>query len=235
MRTLISVGCSFAFGQGLKDPTHSYAHLLANKYQRELVDYSRAGCSNEYIASSCAAAIKAALMHSTPEEIVVLVGWTDQSRITVFDKQHGDILSAFPNLNRPTSEIDVVISRWAWHDSFGIYKLFHAYNYINMMCRHYGIRCIHKASVDATMISFPGSTWKSGQSKQDTRVLFDILDHRDRTEIQKLFSYKDSFLGLIESDKKRFQCKDDDIHPNEEAHQCWAKRISEQYDHILGT
>lgn len=233
MRILISVGCSFAFGQGLEDPTQSYAHLLANKYNRKLLDYSRAGCSNEYIASSCAAAIKAALMHASSEEIVVLVGWTDQARMTVFDTAQKDILSAFPHLNRPTNEVDHVIRKHAWHDSFGVYKLFHAYNYVNMLCRTYGIKCIHVASMDATMVSFP-STWKSHQSKQDTRVLFDIFNHTDRTEIQKLFSYKNSFLGLIESDRKRFQNKEDDVHPNAEAHRVWADRISENYGDILG-
>lgn len=234
MKTLISVGCSFAFGQGLEDPTQSYAHILANKYNRRLFDYSRAGCSNEYIASACAAAVKTVLMHSKPEDVVVIVGWTEQARLTIFDTEYGDILSAFPHLNRPRNPVDRIINKYAWHESFGVYKLFHAYNYVNMICRAYGIKCIHLASMDAIMVSFPNSTVKSDRSKQDTRVLFDIFDHVDRTEIQKLFNYKDSFLYLIKSDPERFLLQKDDTHPNAEAHRVWADRISENYGDILG-
>jgi hypothetical protein len=234
MRALVSVGCSFAYGQGLSDPTKTYAHLLADKYGRTLFDYSRAGCSNEYIASSCAAAIKTAMMHCKPEDIVVLVGWTDQARMTVFDNEHGDIMSAFPHLNRKVTTIDGFVGKHAWHDSFGLYKLYHAYHYVNMLCRAYGIQCIHVANISAIFAPFPSSTWKSHMAKVDTRTLFDIFDHNDRTEIQKLFSYKDSFLGLIESNKKRFTIGLDDIHPNEEAHRCWTEKIIERYDHILG-
>jgi hypothetical protein len=234
MRALISVGCSFAFGQGI-DPTKTYAHLLANKYDRVLLDYSRAGCSNEYIASSCAAAIKTGLMYYKPEDIVVLAGWTDQARMTVFDVENNDIMSAFPHLNRKTTTVDGFISKHAWHDSFGLYKLYHAYNYVNALCRAYNIQCIHLASMSAILAPFPSSTWRSKMAKVDTRALFDIFDHSDRTEIQKLFSYKDSFLALIESDTKRFTIGPEDIHPNEEAHRCWTEKIIERYDHVLGS
>jgi hypothetical protein len=234
MRALVSVGCSFAFGHGMSDPTKTYAHLLATKYNSALFDYSRAGCSNEYIASATAAAVRAALRTNKPEDIVVLVAWTDQARMTVFDNEKNDIVSAFPHLNRVPSTVDKLIGKHAWHDSFGLYKLFHSFNYVNMLCRALNIRCIHIASMCAVYMPFPSGLPKSNFSKVPTNAVFDIFDHTDRTDIQRLFSHKDSFLGLIQTNENRFCIGPSDIHPNEEAHQCWTEKLIERYDHILG-
>lgn len=230
MKTLISVGCSFAFGHGLKYQSKRYSYLLATKYQRRLLDYSRGGSSNEYIASSCAAAINAALKNNRPEDIVVLVGWTDQSRLMLFDTKLNDIASVFPHRNRSkTNHIDEFIGKYAWHDSFGVYKLYHSFNYVNMMCRAQNIKCLHLANLVAHAIPLPYPQNKS------TRILYDILGAEDSVEFGKLFSYNKSFIGLIESDPERFRLTTDDFHPNEEAHHCWAEKISEANDDILGS
>ncbi len=232
MKTLISLGCSFAFGDGLKDDSKRYSVLLAKKYNRRLLDYSLGGVSNEYIAASCAAAIKSALEASKPEDIVVITGWTDQARIMLFDNRQKDIITVFPYQNRTnTTPLDGFIGKHAWHDSFGIYKLYHSYNYVNMLCKAHNIKCIHFASIPPRTLS----SSKDQKANPRTQRLFDIFNSEDRVEFNKLFSDSRSFLGMIYSDAKRFSISKDNYHPNEEAHRCWAEKISEANHDILGS
>lgn len=109
VRLLVSNGCSFTRGEELTEPEgESWPSLLARLFRVELVNLAQIGASNRRIVRSTVLALDDIRRRSgfEPEEILVLLAWTQSSRHEYYSPS--DV--AEQRIDSPGGEIDL-----NWH------------------------------------------------------------------------------------------------------------------------
>jgi hypothetical protein len=234
LKALVSSGCSFAYGFCLEDRTKSYAHLLSNLLDVELIDTSTSGASNENIASATAFGVAEAIRRYRPEEIVVVVGWTEMGRMEFWDRKLARIQSVFPfrrSENSQTYQKDITkfVSEYMWEPCYSYYKLIHAFNYVQSLCKAHGIPIIHLKNIDLYKTSMPSG--KILHSTMRTEWYSEnILSKQDQLCFDKMFESQ-SFYSII--NERSDYAFIDSKHPTAIAHQFWANQIYQQNTDIL--
>lgn len=174
MGLIISAGCSYAYGYGLEDKTRRYADVIARASGHKLISVAAAGASNEFIAQSAAAALNKALMMWSPDQIVVLVGWTTSDRFEYFDTKVQGILSLMANVDQRTNNGMIgqhglprdKLAKNMWSPGFGFYKFLHAFNYINALCKMADVKLINLHNVGAIESPLPACTPRNRDGNQ---------------------------------------------------------------------
>lgn len=239
-KCLVSGGCSFAYGFNLKDRDKRYSKILAQHLNVELIDVSAAGMTNEFISAATISGITKALEKYSPEEILVVVGWTTTERFEYFNKKIGRIMSGYVNLTRhmygDKHEEDVersqLISKYLWDPSYGYYKLIHSFNYLHTFCKEQRVTVIHKHNVQHHAARFPSI--KLLHTDVHNNDLIDRCFTADTKKRFQLMTIEKSFqLFTMESkyviDPKR------DTHPNEQGHILWAERLMIKHPELRKT
>jgi hypothetical protein len=82
-KRLLTVGCSFTYGEELSDPsTHSWPALLANEFDYELTNLGKCGGSNDYI-------FRSTVEYTVDDRYdLVTVQWTEPSRAEVWNERN---------------------------------------------------------------------------------------------------------------------------------------------------
>lgn len=249
-KVLVSAGCSFAWGQGLQDRNKKYASLISSLYGMTLIDAGIPGASNEQIATSGVWAINHALKKANSNDVVVIVGWTDQARVEYWDKILMSIRSAhtLPSIH-PDMRVDILNSKNAimfakhneiykfvadnmWTPGYSYYKLLHGFNYINTYAKAKNVRIINIANIELYRTKLP-PTAQVNILVAPNRYTEDIID--DEYSFKSLFVKGASFSELVGSNMKEYKVSYKDHHPNEKAHAVWAERIVNENKDILGT
>lgn len=229
-KCLVSSGCSFAHGFNLKNRDKRYAKLIADHIKVELIDVSAAGVSNDLIAAATVSGITRALSRYTPEEIIVLVGWTTTERFEYYNKEQGRVLASFVNLKNhkhgSVNEQDVMRSNYVsenlWDPSYGYYKLVHAFNYVYSVCKAYGIKCIHKKNLTHYAASFPKVKLRYTSLRNEE--LSELALAPDALECLKSWSKEVSFQEFTMK-KGYVLIPKVDTHPNEQGNFAWATKL----------
>lgn len=234
LKALVSSGCSFAYGFHLEDRTKSYAYLLSKLLDVELIDASTSGASNENIASATAFGVAEAIRRYKPEEIVVVVGWTEMGRMEFWDKKLARIQSVFPSQRKENSqtyqkEISKFVSNYMWEPCYSYYKLIHAFNYVQCLCKAHRIPVIHLKNIDLYKVKMPfGKIWNS--TMRSEWYSENILSEQDQLCFDRMFESRSFYSIITERSDYVFS---DNGHPTALAHQLWANQIYQQNTDIL--
>lgn len=230
-----------AYGFNLPDRDKRYACLLAKHFNAELIDVSLAGASNENIATAVAFGVNQALTKADPSEIVVLVGWTEMDRFEYWNKDQIRISSLFMNrerhlygkLNKRSNEAELtdMVIKHMWEPCFGYYRLVHAFNYIDNLCRAHKVRVIHLQNIEVSIVPTPNRrlAHASIRLEQYTRGVFSY-------DTAKAFSdmYNGSnFIDFVFADDSYRLEPGIDDHPSELGHKLWFEKILKKYAGIL--
>lgn len=230
-----------AYGFNLPDREKKYSSLLANHFNAELIDVSAAGASNDNIAAATAYGINQALTKASPSEIVVLAGWTEMDRFEYWNKDQVRIYSLFMNRERhkygdlskvsKEAELTEMAIEHMWEPCFGYYKLVHAFNYIDNLCRAHGIRVIHLQNIEVLIVPMPNRRLSNASIRLEhyTKGVFS-------PETAKAFRdmYNGSnFLDFVFADKRYRLEPGRDDHPSELGHKMWADKILKKYAGLL--
>lgn len=213
---IISAGCSVAAGRYLDDPAKKYAVLLAKQYNAELTDIAKPGASNEHIAKCCVAVVTRALKTYKPEEIVVVVGWTETGRTELYDKQTNSFTSLFFSA---VTQFNKTFRREYWSPAVGYYQFVHSFNYLNSVCRANGVKIINLASLTIFPAKFGNQMdflLDVATTEEDVRQLKDVVS-------------RPSFHDFA---KKRNMIRHDN-YPNEQSHKLWFVHISATFAKVL--
>lgn len=225
-KVIILAGCSYVVGYCAEFDNHvsmpngtvfdeglehyrkiRFGQLIANQYGLNVIDAAKSGAGNESISKMANAALNIALKTYKPEEIVILAGWTDQSRIEIW-----------------TSDDDVAQAK-VIEPGYSYYCFLNAYNYLDTVAKHRGVDIIHTLSMpiwESTM----RTKWKIGNDVPNELLVEYSLNNEQKIEVGKLLKSK-SFRQIAKLDKTR--------HPLPESHRMWANIIMEQYGNILGS
>jgi hypothetical protein len=248
-KVLVSLGCSFAWGDGLLNKQHRYSNIIADRFQFELINYGVSGASNEHIASLGVIGINKALQVYKPEDVVVIVGWTSQARLEYWDISKSCIRAAYPqqsihpDLRLPPSQelafrnhqkISQFVENNMWCPAFGYYKLMHAFNYLNTYSESKSIDIINIANISLFKIKLPPTPTRNPHISSSSFTA-NILNTKHQTIFDRLLNRGTSFADLIDTDPERYRVSDMDSHPNSEAHSVWAESIINENKDILGT
>jgi hypothetical protein len=235
-KVIVSGGCSFAYGFSLPDRSKRYAQLLARLLDVELIDVSTSGASNENIASATAFGIAEAIKRYKPEEIVVIVGWTEMGRVEFWDKKLVRLQSTFPNQNKNKTEsyqkdIATFVGKHMWEPCYSYYKLIHAFNYVHNLCKSHSIQVIHLKNVNFFKAKMPAG--KILNSSMRTEWYAEgILSEPDQLCFNQLYDSQ-SFDGIIS--QRSDYVFNDNGHPTALAHQFWANQIHQHNTNIFST
>lgn len=248
-KVLVSLGCSFAWGDGLLDKQHRYSNIIADRFQLKLINYGVSGASNEQIASLGVIGINKALQLYKPEDVVVIVGWTGQSRFEYWDTFQSSIRSAYPqqsvhpDLHVPPNQeqafrrhlkVSQFVEDNMWCPAFGYYKLMHAFNYLNTYGESKGIDIINVANISLFKIKLPPFPTRNPHISSSLFTA-NILNEKHQIIFDRLLTRGTSFADLLDTDQERYCVSDMDSHPNSEAHKIWAERIINENKDILGS
>lgn len=244
-RVLVSAGCSMAWGMGLRHANDKYAKVIASQYGMDFIDVSCAGASNEHIASCGVYGVHQALLKHKAEDVVLLVGWTEQPRVEYWDVQTETIKSAMvqrrlpPELENVKEYVDEdvlfnIVRRNMWSPGFSYYKLLHAFNYLNSFCDSREVRVINVANLSLYKIKLP-PTRQRNTLNNPSFFTENVLTERQQAAFDSLFKKDCSFGDLIQAGGRTFCISETDLHPNDMAHYLWAERIINENKDILGT
>ncbi len=242
-RYLISVGCSFAFGQGLEDRTLAYPHLIAQRSNRILVPGHKPGSDNSLLVNTATELCLQTLRNQQESfNLVVLFGWTDPLRHPFWDKKNGRMGTLLPTQGYRfhSSSRRVVDPEYAgicdfffknmWDANYSARVFVKDFNLINLMVDKLNVSIIHLANLRPFDLRFKSSD------------LF-FPDHNER---YLQFIKDKSLVDLIHSEPKKYAMSaiedengkitpESDFHPNELAHKMWADKITHKYASILGS
>lgn len=98
--TIVSSGCSYAWGDELKDRNDRYSFLLAKLCDARLIDYSGRGASNEMISNSIINNVSRLISAKkiNLEKTLVLVQWTMKDRLHYFSKSNNYYILSHGNM-----------------------------------------------------------------------------------------------------------------------------------------
>lgn len=239
-KVLVSGGCSFAYGFNLQDRNDRYAKVIADQCGLELFDTSTSGAGNDTIAAATVTGVHTSLKKYRPQEIVVIVGWTDQARFEYWDNVVKGIQTAFPEyqkhkfgaVNPRHAKISQFAADHMWSLEYSYYKLIHSFNYLNSFCRANGVTIINKPNL--TLFKVPVDDVNMINSEMNGKsYVNDVVMPDDKKAWENIFEATSlhkhtSTLGLqIEPGY--------DSHPNAEGHRSWARKLMRDYGNILGT
>ena len=244
-KVIVSAGCSMAWGMGLREARDKYSRVIASTYGRNLIDVSCAGASNEHIASCGVYGVHQALLRNQPEDIVIVVGWTEQARMEYWDVQTEIIKSAMvqrkipPHLINVPSFIDEsvlfdFVGRNMWSPGFGYYRLLHAFNYLNSFCESRGVKIINKANISLFKIKLP-PTKQRNTLNNPSLFTESVLTPSQQVVFDSLFEKDCSFGDFIQAGGDKFCVSETDLHPSSMAHRLWAERIINENKNVLGS
>lgn len=244
-RVLVSAGCSMAWGMGLRYAKDKYANVIASQYGMDLIDVSCAGASNEHIASCGVYGVHQALLRYKVEDVVLLVGWTEQARMEYWDVRMEIIKSAMiqrrlpPELENVKTYVDEdvlfnIVRRNMWSPGFSYYKLLHAFNYLNSFCDSRGVRVINKANISLFKIKLP-PTRQRNTLNNPSLFTESVLTPSQQVVFDSLFEKDCSFGDFIRAGGETFCVSETDLHPSDKAHRLWAERIIDENKNILGS
>jgi hypothetical protein len=250
-KVIISGGCSFAYGYGLNDRNKKYASLLAEKTGAELVDVSVSGSSNENIATSVVYGLNQSLKKHKPENIIVIIGWTEIARMEYWDKSIARLQSCFlhgfipKNTNSSRHQLlrntQIFVEKHMWDPCFSYYKLLHAFNYVNSLCKLHGVSVIHLQNLNiikAKMTAGPvGLT--SMRCEYYTDGVLSVEDEETFNAMCDSVSFSRFLFNLYHESVKKYLPEqllvkpNVDNHPNELGHQLWAEEIFNKHQSIF--
>lgn len=230
-----------AYGFNLPDREKKYSSLLAKHFNAELIDVSAAGASNENIAAATAYGINQALTKASPSEIVVLVGWTEMDRFEYWSKNQVRLYSLFMNRERhkygdlskvsKEAELTDMAIEHMWEPCFGFYRLLHAFNYIDNLCRVHGIQPIHLQNIEVLMVPMPNRRLKDASIRLEhyTKGVLSPDTSKAFTDMYHGSNFMDS---VFNNTSYRLKPGEDD-HPSELGHKMWFEKILKKYAEIL--
>jgi hypothetical protein len=235
MSVLISGGCSYAYGEGLANRDDRYAQKVADYMDKELVDVSVPGASNDYIASCVIMGINRALSQGKqPSDIVVMVGWTSQARYEYYDTGVDLIMSVMAMVGPGTqhhkignvSRDQIVESMWG--PSFGYYQFLRAYQRVDAHCKLLGIPVIHKQSINVYAINFRAAPHAFASFAQN-EIINHALTPEQKKSVKHLLN-QSSFQTMAAADKEL----DETQHPTSPSHFKWANLIIYDFEKTHG-
>lgn len=238
-KCLVSGGCSFAYGFNLGNRDNRYANLIAQHLGAELIDVSAAGMTNEFISAATVVGINKALQKYSPEEIIVIVGWTTTERFEYFNKKVGRIMSGYTNVSKHIYgdkkegdyERSLFISQHLWSPAYGYYKLINSFNYVHSFCEARGVTVIHKHNVQHHAARFPSIKLLHTDVNNS-----DLIDRCFTTDAKKHFermSEERSFQDFVM--REQFIISKKDTHPNEKGNIRWAERLITKHPELRKT
>ena len=242
-KVIVSGGCSFAYGFNLKNRDSRYASLLADHYDTDLIDVSGTAKSNETIAASISYGLNQAIKKYNPQDIVVLVGWTETARMEYWDKRCADFQAFFshgfvPRWRTPAEVLRLtVISDFfmdkLWDPCYSYYKLLHAFNYVHNICLANKVRVIHLKNLNIIKAQMPSHERKHCDTLRLVNYTEDIFSLETAKAFDRMYEM-DSFTDLISKDPKKYYIlPGTDHHPNELGHLMWMENINQTYGKII--
>ncbi len=227
--TLLSGGCSYAYGYGLENRNDRYSYIIAKQRGWELVDVSGGAFANESIATAVISGINKLLNNGkTPDTIVVVVGWTSQPRMEYFDTARNKIMTMLtvpPDhyVHQPLQNVSgydrAEIAAAMWHSGYGYYKYLHAFNYVDVFCRLHGIKIIHVQNLDIFPVKMPDEDRLHTEIKTN-ELITNALDSVANARLKHLLKQK-TFASVARNMKDM----DDTNHPRAASHFEWAHYI----------
>ena len=96
---VVSGGCSFAWGDELKDRDQRYSSIIAQQENAQLFDFSGAGYSNEAIELNLIKGIVELIKTKqiVPEKTLALIGLTYATRLSYYSSEAKGWFSTFPH------------------------------------------------------------------------------------------------------------------------------------------
>jgi len=241
-KILISAGCSFARGEGLSRKEFRYSNIIAAQYGLNLLDVSTCGASNEHIASCGVYGVHQALKTTKPQNVIVLVGWTEQARFEYWSKKSYTFKSAMTartihpeKQHYPDVQLEKFVADNMWSPAFGYYKLLHAFNYLNAFCESRGVRVINVANITLFKIMLPPTKQRTYVTDNSPSFLTEsVLTDTQQKVFDSLFT-SPSLCDMILRNHEEYAISESDTHPNQKAHEVWAERIVNENKDVLGT
>ena len=238
-KVVVSGGCSFAHGFGLKNRDDKYSSLLAKHLGASLIDVSVSGSSNENIAAATVYGINQALKKADPSKILVVVGWTEISRFEYWNKKIARIQSAFMfSENHKFSAADrlsnaTFISHFIrenmYEPCYTYYKLLHAFNYVYNTCKAYNIQLINLQNLVLIKARMPSGIILNSEMRTENYTN-DVVSSEVTDAFNSMYR-SESFLQLIFKDEAyRIPL---DAHPSALGHKVWFETITERHKDIL--
>lgn len=225
MKYLISGGCSFAYGQGLEDRNDRYAAQVAKVLSANLVDVSAAGASNDMIALQTIAGINKTLKRGVrPEDVLVVVGWTQTTRMMYWHKQQNCIVSYHFGSKSWDRYINSFVDQHMWNPGFGFMQLMQSFNYVELFCNSMKIPIKHVKNIDPVEAYLPPSLHKF-----NTITAKDCVDYMLTKEISKKFDVYMQSESLYRICREK-ELIDSGAHPTKEGHTLWATKLVEQIE-----
>lgn len=229
--TLLSGGCSFAYGYGLNDRDGRYSSLIAKNRGWDLVDVSGGAFANETIATAVVSGLNKLLKAGKdPSSIVVVVGWTSQSRMEYFDVSSSRMMTLLtvppdyyvhPSLQKIGKLERVDIASAMWHNGYGYYKYLHAFNYVDSFCHLHNIKLIHIQNLDIFPVKMPNEQ-RPYTDVVTNDLITEALSGEAQKRLKKLLIQK-TFAFLANRNKDI----DDSGHPQLKSHLLWADYVGE--------
>lgn len=229
-RAVIIAGCSYATGftSESNDPLFwrqvAYGTHIANRLNTDVLWGAKSGASNDLIVSMAIANCHRALLNYKPEEIVLFVGWTQQSRIEVFHNKRHDLTSWNAATGRGPNGL-ILDDAAQWFDiGFGYYKFLCAYDRLHAKCQQLGIEVIDTMSLHVYKAYMPCSKQVSKMQEYTSipnnvieEFVVDTITHQRVEALIKSLTFNQFAhrMGMI----------DNTMHPRPEAHKKWAEYI----------
>lgn len=238
-KVVVSSGCSFAHGFGLENRDDKYSSLLSKYLDTSLIDVSVSGSSNENIAAATVYGINQALKIADPSEILVVVGWTEISRVEYWNTKIARLQSAFmlsenhgfsaTDRLTNTTFITKFVRENMYEPCYTYYKLLHAFNYVYNTCKAYNIKLINLQNLTLIKARMPsGVIINSGMRAENYTA--DVVSSEVSDAFNSMFRSR-SFLQLIfEAEDYRLPL---DAHPSALGHRVWFETIAERHKDIL--
>ena len=244
-KVIVSAGCSMAWGVGLREARDKYSRVIASQYGADLIDVSCAGASNEHIASCGVHGVHRALSNYEASNVVVLVGWTEQSRVEFWDVQTSTIKSAMVQRRLPPDLVNEqryinentifnMVEKNMWSPGFSYYKLLHAFNYLNSFCASREVKIINIVNIPVFKIGLP-PTRQRNTFNRPSMFTESMLTPSQQVVFDSLFEKDCSFSDFINAGGETFCVSETDLHPSSKAHRLWAERIIDENENILGS
>lgn len=234
MGIIVSAGCSYAAGYGLENRADRYANLLAKRTGFDLIDMSTSGASNDYIASCAVTGVNIALERAPAKEIVLIVGWTTQSRLEYYDNDVNLVLSIMTAYRGPGYDIPVgdipreKLARALWHPAYGYYRFLCGFQRVESFCREVGVKVIHLNNINVHPIKFVDA--QNEQSRFRQPIIMDkMMSPQQSVALGELLGQQ-SFQVYCNSRK----FLDGTVHPTPPGHADWAQKIIDKHGDTLG-
>ena len=234
-RVVIVAGCSYATGFTIEsDDRHlwrrsAFGTHIANKINTGILWGAKSGASNDMIVSMAIANCHRALVEYKPEEIALIVGWTQQSRIEVFHNKTRN-LNSWNAANGRGPDGLILDKEAEWFDiGFGYYKFLCAYDRLHTKCKQLGIDVIDTMSLHVYKASMPVSKNIHELSSMPNDIIEEyVVDSKTHAKVEELinsvtFNEFAIRLGLLDKTN----------HPKPEAHRLWADHIFQKHKGLL--